>query len=53
MFSAVFDTDMVRFWAQVDRSLLPLLDQDWAYGHDLRMFGYSVQDYLASLGISY
>ena len=33
--------------------LMPLLDQDWAHGHDVRMFGYSVQDYLASLGISY
>ena len=48
----MFDDDMCRFWAQVDRSLLPLVDQDWAYGHDMRMFGYSVQDYLTSLGIS-
>ena len=48
----MFDDDMCRFWAQVDRSLLPLLDETWAYGHDMRMFGYSVQDYLTSLGIS-
>ena len=40
-----------RFWAQVDRSLLPLLDQPGAYGHDMRMFGYSVQEYLDSIGV--
>ena len=51
MFSTVFDTDMVRFWAQVDRSLLPLLDQPGAYGHDMRMFGYSLQQYLDSVGV--
>ena len=53
MFSTVFDTDMVRFWAQVDRSLLPLLDQPWSYRHDLQMFGYSLQEYLDNLNIPY
>ena len=47
MISAVIS----RFWAQVDRSLLPLLDQPGAYGHDMRMFGYSLQEYLHSVGV--
>ena len=42
-----------RFWAQVDRSLLPLLDQPWSYRHDLQMFGYSLQQYLDNLNIPY
>ena len=36
----------------MDGSLVRLLDQPWAYGHDMRMFGYNVQGYFASLNIS-
>ena len=46
-------SNVCRFWAQVDRSLLPLLDQPWSYRHDLQMFGYSLQQYLANLNIPY
>ena len=47
----IFMMMICRFWAQVDRSLLPLLDQPGAYGHDMKMFGYSVQEYLDSVGV--
>ena len=40
------------FWSQVDKSLIHQLGQHWAYGVDFTMFGYSIQEYLDTLGLA-
>ena len=41
-----------EFWSKVDKDLIGKMEKKWAYDTDFRMFDYSVQDYLNSLGIT-
>ena len=40
-----------RFWSKVPEELITQLDQDWAYGHDLKMFDYNIKKYLKEIGL--
>ena len=40
-----------RFWSKVPKEMISQLDQDWAYGHDLKMFDYSTNKYLKEIGL--
>ena len=40
-----------KFWSLVDKEMIWMLEEPWAYGTDLQMFDYSVKDYLDSLGL--
>ena len=40
-----------KFWSQVDKTLIPKIEEPWAYLTDLQMFQYSVKDYMNHLEI--
>ena len=44
---------MQKFWSQVSHHLIKQLDEDWAYGIDMQLFGYSVNDFFKSIDIDY
>ena len=40
-----------RFWSRVPKELINQLEEDSAYGHDLKMFDYSIKKYLKEIGL--
>ena len=38
-----------KFWREVEKDLILLLEEPWAYGNDFQMFEYSVRDYMKTL----
>ena len=40
-----------KFWSLVDKEMIWMLEEPWAYLTDLQMFDYSLKDYLDSLGL--
>ena len=40
-----------KFWSLVDKEMIWMLEEPWAYLTDLQMFDYTVKDYLDSLGL--
>lgn len=47
----LFITSLYSFWSQVAPDVRSELLQSWAYGHDFHLFGYSSQEYFASIGV--
>ena len=39
-----------EFWDQVDEDKILELGEDYAYKHDFELFGYSIKEYLTSIG---
>ena len=46
-----FEFCFYRFWSRVPKELINQLEEDSAYGHDLKMFDYSVKKYLKEIGL--
>ena len=42
---------MQKFWSQVSQHLIQQLEKDWAYGIDMQLFGYTVNDFFKNIGI--
>ena len=44
-----FNVRYFRFWDSVSREVIVSLTEDWAYGHDFKLFGFNLKDYFESL----
>ena len=41
---------ILDFWKDVPANYIKELSEDWAYGFDLKLFGYSIDDYMEKIG---